>query len=72
MMAAQRPDAPGLTLAELSDFAQTLGVTALLNLDGGSSSTLYHDGQIHTARLDAEGNSVERRVKSVLIVKQAK
>ncbi|MEL6554110.1 MAG: phosphodiester glycosidase family protein [Cyanobacteria bacterium J06621_11] len=69
LMAAQRQGSPGFTLSEMSDFAQTLDVDTLLNLDGGSSSTLYYAGQTHTARLSAEGNPIERPVKSVLIVK---
>ena len=69
IMAAQRQNAPGLTLLELAEFAQTLGVDTLLNLDGGSSSSLYYEGQTHLARLSASGNLVERPVKSVLIVK---
>ncbi|MEM9949660.1 MAG: phosphodiester glycosidase family protein [Cyanobacteria bacterium P01_D01_bin.36] len=69
IMVAQRPNAPGLTLTELIDFAKTLGAESLLNLDGGSSSTLYYQGQTHTARLDAEGNLIARPVKSVILVK---
>ncbi len=69
IMASQRLDAPGFTLADISDFAQTLGVDSLLSLDGGSSSTLYYDGQTYSARLDANGNPIERPVKSVIVVK---
>jgi len=69
IMAAQRSDASGFTLANMADFAQTLGVDSLLNLDGGSSSTLYYNGQIYPARLDADGNPVERPVKSVIVIK---
>ncbi|MGB5916748.1 MAG: phosphodiester glycosidase family protein [Phormidesmis sp.] len=69
IMAAQRSDASGFTLANMADFAQTLGVDSLLNLDGGSSSTLYYDDQIYPARLDADGNPVERPVKSVIMIK---
>jgi exopolysaccharide biosynthesis protein len=68
LMAAQRPDAPGMTLAELAEFATSLGATKLLNLDGGSSSSLYHNGQTHLGRLDAEDNPFERPVKSVIVV----
>lgn len=69
LMVAQREDAAGLTLAEMAEFAKDLGVDQLLNLDGGSSSTLYYDGQTYTARLDSQGNPVERPVKSVILVK---
>ncbi len=73
IMAAQRSDtsgvARGLTLDELTKFAASIGAAQLLNLDGGSSSSLYYDGQVHLARLDGEGNSIQRPVKSVIIIK---
>ena len=69
IMAAQRPDARGMTLAELTEFATSIGATQLLNLDGGSSSSLYYDGQVYLARLDREGNPIQRPIKSVIIVK---
>lgn len=68
IMAAQRPDAPGMTLMELADFANSLGAAKLLNLDGGSSASLYYEGQIYLGQLDSQGYPVERPVKSVLIV----
>ncbi|MEN8446509.1 MAG: phosphodiester glycosidase family protein [Cyanobacteria bacterium J06555_13] len=67
-MVAQRSDALGMTLLELAEFAESLEATELLNLDGGSSSALYYEGQIHLGRLDANGNPVNRPVKSVIIV----
>lgn len=69
IMSAQRPDARGLTLAELTEFATSLGATQLLNLDGGSSSSLYYNGQMHLGRLDAEGNPIQRPVKSVIVIR---
>ena len=68
LMVAQRSDAPGLTLLEVAEFAASLGAVSLLNLDGGSSSTLYYNGQTHLGRLDADGNAIERPVKSVIVV----
>ena len=70
IMIAQRPDAPGLNLSEVADFATSLGAAKLLNLDGGSSSALYYDGQTHFGRIDADGNPIERPVKSVIVVGQ--
>lgn len=70
IMAAQRSDAPGMTLTELTEFARSLDTAQLLNLDGGSSSSLYYDGQTHLGRLDAEGNPIQRPVKSVIVIKQ--
>jgi exopolysaccharide biosynthesis protein len=67
----------GMSLAELSEFARSLGITRLLNLDGGSSSSLYVGAsqtnsqtgpQTYFGRLDPEGNPIKRPVKSVIIV----
>ncbi|MEL7350860.1 MAG: phosphodiester glycosidase family protein [Cyanobacteria bacterium P01_A01_bin.116] len=70
MMVAQRYDAPGMTLVELAEFAESLGATELLNLDGGSSSSLYYDGQTHSGKLDDYGHPILRPVKSVIVVGQ--
>ncbi|MGB3294996.1 MAG: phosphodiester glycosidase family protein [Phormidesmis sp.] len=70
IMSAQRPDAPGMTLTALADFARSLGAVQLLNLDGGSSSSLYYDGQTYLGRLDADGNPIQRPVKSVIVIGQ--
>ena len=70
-MAAQRPDAPsqsGVSLSELAEFMGTLGVDEALNLDGGSSSSLYYQGRTYYGRVDTEGSPIERPVKSVLLV----
>ena len=68
MMVAQRLDAPGMTLAEVATFAESLGVTNLLNLDGGSSASLHVEGDLHLGRLNSEGVAIERPVKSVIVV----
>lgn len=70
LMAAQRPDAPGMTLAAIAEFARSLGAVQLLNLDGGSSASLYYDGQTYLGRLDADGNPIQRPVKSVIVVER--
>ncbi|NEP19328.1 MAG: phosphodiester glycosidase family protein [Leptolyngbya sp. SIO4C1] len=68
VMAAQQADAPGLTLAELAEAMAQQGIVKALNLDGGSSTSLFFDGQVYYGRLDAEGRSVQRPVKSVLVL----
>lgn len=68
LMVAQRPDAPGFTLAEVSAFADSLGVMQLLNLDGGSSASLFYNGELYLGRLNADGEAIERPVKSVIVV----
>ncbi|WP_228022025.1 phosphodiester glycosidase family protein [Vasconcelosia minhoensis] len=67
-MVAQRADAAGMTLTELADFLGNLGIEKALNLDGGSSSSLYYEGETWFGRLDAEDRPVERPVKSVLMI----
>ncbi|MEB3229942.1 MAG: phosphodiester glycosidase family protein [Leptolyngbyaceae bacterium] len=74
VMAAQRPtvgDDPqptGVSLLELAQIMKDLGVEQGMNLDGGSSSSLYYNGTTHYGRLDAEGNEIRRSVKSILVV----
>ncbi|MEM8807095.1 MAG: phosphodiester glycosidase family protein [Cyanobacteria bacterium P01_G01_bin.38] len=68
-MVAQNPGSgTGMTLDELAEFMQLWGVEKALNLDGGSSSSMVFEGTAYYGRLDAEGNAVERPVKSVLTV----
>lgn len=69
VMAAQSSlQAPtGLTLTEMTQFMQQLGAEQALNLDGGSSATLFFDGQSHYGRLNEQG-SIRRPVKSTLLV----
>ncbi|WP_239112718.1 phosphodiester glycosidase family protein [Halomicronema sp. CCY15110] len=70
--ATQRPetDQPtGLTLAQMADFLASLGVQKALNLDGGSSTGLYFNGQTYWGRLDSAGEPIERPIKSVLVVR---
>lgn len=71
VMAAQQANAPtesGVSLPELAGFLGTLGVNEAMNLDGGSSASLYYQGQTYFGKVDAAGNPIERSVKSVLMV----
>ncbi|MEM6449833.1 MAG: phosphodiester glycosidase family protein [Cyanobacteria bacterium P01_D01_bin.105] len=70
LMVAQRPNASGLTLAEVANFADSLGVTQLLNLDGGSSASMYYNGELYLGRLDSAGEKIERPVKSVIVLEE--
>ncbi|MBD0336908.1 MAG: phosphodiester glycosidase family protein [Cyanobacteria bacterium Co-bin13] len=72
VMAAQRPGVSpsGMSFDELSAFLTRLGVEKALNLDGGSSSSLFQAGTTHYGRLDQNGNWVRRPVKSILWVAQ--
>lgn len=72
VMVAQKPgiDGSGMTLPELAAFLKTLDVKEAMNLDGGSSSSLYYEGKTVYGKLDASGKPVMRPVKSVLLVKR--
>lgn len=71
-IATQLPDADvptGLTLSEMADFLNSLGVQKALNLDGGSSTGLYFAEQIYLGRLSQDGEPIERPIKSILVVR---
>lgn len=60
----------GMSLMELAEFMKTLDVKEALNLDGGSSSSLYYQGKSYYGKLDQDRNSVKRPIKSILLVRQ--
>lgn len=74
VMVAQKPNNPktGMSLPELASFMKTLGVEKAMNLDGGSSSSLYYQGKSFYGKVDLKGNIVKRPVKSVLMVLENK
>ena len=70
-MVAQNPARPlnsGISLPELADFLSSLGAIKAMNLDGGSSASFYYNGQTFYGRVDKEGNTIKRPIKSVLLV----
>lgn len=68
IMIQQDGNSSGLTLAGLAEFAASLGVTKLLNLDGGSSASIrFPDGQTYSGQVDVEGDPIQRPVKSVIL-----
>lgn len=72
VMVAQKSETPtnsGMTLLELAEFMKELGVEKAMNLDGGSSSSLYYEGKTIYGKLNTAGNLSSRRaVKSVLLL----
>jgi exopolysaccharide biosynthesis protein len=73
-MVAQKPKAPknsGISLPALADFLKSLGVQKAMNVDGGSSSSLYYNGKSFYGKVDLDGNFIKRPVKSVLIVHES-
>lgn len=74
-MVAQRPDAPansGLSLLELADFMKKMGVEKALNLDGGSSASMFFQGETFYGKVNAAGEAIARPVKSVLLIQSTK
>lgn len=75
VMVAQKPElagTSGMSLQELADFIKTLGVEKAMNLDGGSSASLYYQGKTFYGKVDSAGNLVKRPVKSVLLVQEVR
>ena len=75
MMVAQKEEQPlnsGISLPELAQEISNLGAVKAMNLDGGSSASLYYAGQEIYGRVDKEGNKVVRSIKSVLQVESSK
>ncbi|KYC43387.1 hypothetical protein WA1_11130 [Scytonema hofmannii PCC 7110] len=72
VMISQKPKASlsGISLPALADFMKSLGAEKAMNLDGGSSASLYYDGKTFFGKVDLEGNSVKRPIKSVLLVRK--
>jgi exopolysaccharide biosynthesis protein len=71
VMVAQKPEKPlnsGISLPELANFISSLGATKAMNLDGGSSASLYYQGQNFYGRVDKDGNEIQRPIKSILAV----
>ncbi|MEH1780932.1 MAG: phosphodiester glycosidase family protein [Nostoc sp.] len=73
VMVTQKPSTPansGISLPALADLMKTLGAEQAMNLDGGSSSSLYYKGKTFYGKVDLEGISIKRPVKSVLLVQE--
>ncbi|MBW4518154.1 MAG: phosphodiester glycosidase family protein [Scytolyngbya sp. HA4215-MV1] len=70
VMVAQTPKnaATGISLPALATWMKTLGVETAMNLDGGSSASLFYQGNTWYGKVDDTGNFIQRPVKSVLLV----
>ncbi|NEQ50184.1 MAG: phosphodiester glycosidase family protein [Leptolyngbya sp. SIO3F4] len=77
LMVAQVDSSGGMTLPELSAFMANLGIQKALNLDGGSSSSLYtafsdavHSTQskVYYGKLNQSAQVLQRPIKSVLLL----
>ncbi|NET52847.1 MAG: phosphodiester glycosidase family protein, partial [Merismopedia sp. SIO2A8] len=73
VVAAQKPEAPttsGMSLAALAEFMSSQGVEEAMNLDGGSSSSVYYQGRTVYGKVDKQGNKIKRKILSVLLVQE--
>jgi exopolysaccharide biosynthesis protein len=68
MVAQTKAKTSGMTLDELTDVMKRLGVTSALNLDGGTSSSLYTQGEAVYGKRDESGQPIKRAVKSMLLL----
>ncbi len=68
MVAQTKEKGSGMTLDELADLMKQLGVTSALNLDGGTSSSLYAQGEAVYGKWDDSGQPMKRAVKSLLLL----
>lgn len=66
VMVGQTSSQSGLSLPALASFLKTLGVVDALNFDGGSSTSLYYQGNAY----DGKFPNTKRRIKSVLWLKK--
>lgn len=61
-------ESEGLSLSELAEFMQSLGVTEAYNLDGGGSSTMYYQGTVIN-KPTTDGRTIrERSVSDIVYV----
>lgn len=72
-MVAQQSNQPGsgISIPQLGSALAKLGAVKAMNLDGGSSASLYYDNQAIYGKIDQKGREVIRPIKSVLsVIKQ--
>lgn len=68
LMVAQKTSQSGMTLAEVAHFLRDLGAVKALNLDGGTSSSLYYQGKALYGKRDDSARVIPRSVKSALFL----
>jgi hypothetical protein len=67
----QSSGATGLSLADLAMLMKQLGAIQAMNLDGGTSSSLFYQGQVYPGKFDSSGQAILRPVKSVLLLQES-
>ena len=61
-------ESEGLSLSELAEFLQRLGVTVAYNLDGGGSSTMVYQGEVVNNPTSSGRSIREREVSDIVYV----
>jgi len=61
-------ESEGLSLYELAEFMQSLGVTTAYNLDGGGSSTIYLNGEVINQPTTSGKSIKERSVSDIVYI----
>ena len=61
-------ESEGLSLSELAEFMQSIGVTCAYNLDGGGSSTMYFNGEIVNNPTTSGKTIKERSVSDIVYI----
>lgn len=61
-------ESEGLTLYQLANFMESLGVSTAYNLDGGGSSTMVFQGEIMNQPVSNRSNTGERSVSDIVYI----
>lgn len=61
-------ESEGLSLYEMAEFMQSLGVTTAYNLDGGGSSTMYFNGEVVNNPTTSGRSIKERSVSDIVYI----
>jgi len=67
-----KPEPSGMSIAEVGAYLKQLGVVEAVALDGGSSSSLWFNGQSFFGKLDKSVKPIRRSVKSVWVLGEKK
>lgn len=61
-------ESEGLSLYEMAEFMQSLGVVTAYNLDGGGSSTMYFNGEVVNNPTTSGRSIKERSVSDIVYI----
>ena len=61
-------ESQGLSLYQLAEFMQSLGITTAYNLDGGGSSTMVFEGELVNKPTSGGSSIKERSVSDIVYI----